>query len=79
MGQKSKSWLAVRRDHDGNLDVLRMPGGASFAWELTEAQADAAIAWVQSTHRKVHGQSYWKLSYPGGTLSAFLKANNIRA
>ena len=79
MRRESKAWLAIRRDHDGNLDVLRLPGGVGFAWDLTEEQADAAIAWVQSAHRKPHGQSYWKLSYPTGTLSAFLKANNIRA
>lgn len=79
MSQESRAWLAVRYDHDGNLDVLRVPGGSRFAWDLTEEQADAAIAWVQSAHRKAHGQSYWKLSYPAGALSAFLKANNIRA
>jgi hypothetical protein len=79
MSQDSMAWLAVRRDHDGNLDVLRLPDGGRFAWDLTEAQADAAIASVQSAHRKVHGQSYWKLSYPRGTLRAFLKANTIRA
>ena len=79
MSQESNVWLAARRDHDGNLDVLRMPGGARFAWDLTEAEADAVIAWVQSTHRKAHGQSYWKLSYPKGTLSTFLKANTICA
>jgi hypothetical protein len=71
-------WLALRRDHDGNLDVLRIPDGQRFAWELTEAEADAVIAHVQSSHRKVHGQSYWKLRYPKGTLGRFLKANNIR-
>jgi len=74
----AETWLAVRRDHDGNLDILRMPDGR-FAWELTEAQADAVIAEVQRSHRKVHGQSYWKLAYTKGTLSAFLNANNIRA
>jgi hypothetical protein len=73
------AWLAVRRDHDGNLDVLRLPGGIGFAWELTEAEADAVIAQVQSDHRKVHGQSYWKMSYPRGTLRAFLRDNAIRA
>lgn len=73
-----EAWLAVRRDHDGNLDILRMPDGG-FAWELTEAQADAVIAHVQRSHRKAHGQSHWKLTYPQGTLSGFLKANNIRA
>jgi hypothetical protein len=79
MSQEARVWLAVRRDHDGNLDVLRMPGGARYAWELTEAEADAVLVWVQSTHRKVHGQSYWKLSYRRGTLGTFLKANTIRA
>ena len=74
-----EAWLAVRRDHDGNLDVLRMPDGTGFAWELTEAEADAVIAQVQSDHRKVHGQSYWKMSYARGTLGAFLRANAIRA
>jgi hypothetical protein len=42
-----EAWLAVRRDHDGNLDVLRLPDGTGFAWELTEAEADAVIAQVQ--------------------------------
>src|SRR5262245_44175490 len=74
-----KSWLAIRRDHHGNQDMLKMPDGERFAWELTEAEADAVIAYVQSSHRKPHGQSYWKLSYPKGTLGAFLKASNIRA
>jgi hypothetical protein len=44
-----------------------------------EAEAEAVIAQVQSHHRKVHGQSYWKMSYPRGTLGAFLRANAIRA
>jgi hypothetical protein len=70
-------WLAVRRDHDGNLDILRMPDGR-FAWDLTEAQADAIIAHLQHHHRKPHGQSYWKLTYARGALRAYLKANNIR-
>jgi hypothetical protein len=78
MELKAEAWLVVRRDHDGNLDVLRMPDAVSPAWELTEAEADAAIAYVQREHRKVHGQSYWKLSYRQGGLGAFLKANNIR-
>jgi hypothetical protein len=72
------AWLAVRRDHDGNLVLLRMPDGRSPAWELLEAEADDILAYVQRDHRKVHGQSYWKLSYPPGTLRDFLKANNIR-
>jgi hypothetical protein len=72
-------WLAVRRDHDGSLDALKMPKGGRFAWEHTEAEADAVIAQVQSSHRKAHRQSYWKLSYPRGRLGAFLKANTIRA
>ena len=55
-----------------------MPDGSRPAWELSEVQADSVIAYVQRDHRKVHGQSYWKLSYPQGTLRAFLKANNIR-
>jgi hypothetical protein len=75
---EAMAWLVVRRDQDGNLDVLRMPDGRSPAWELSEAAADAAIAHVQRDHRKVHGQSYWKLHYPRGALRAFLKANNIR-
>ena len=57
---------------------LRMADGR-FAWEIAEDQADAVIAHVQSSHRKVHGQSYWKLAYIKGTLRTFLKANNIRA
>lgn len=77
MSLGAAAWLAVRRDHDGNLDLLRMPDG-SLAWELSEAEADEMLAYVQRDHRKVHGQSYWKLSYPQGTLRAFLKANNIR-
>jgi len=72
-------WLALRRDQDGNLDVLRTADGQSFAWELTEGEADAAIAHVQGRDRKVRGQSYWKLGYPKGALARFLKANNIRA
>jgi hypothetical protein len=40
---------------------------------------DAAIAHVQLGHLKTHGQSYWKLSYPKGTLGAFLDANGIQA
>jgi hypothetical protein len=63
---------------DGNLDILRMPGGG-FAWELTEAQAEAVIADVKRRQRKAHGQSHWKLAYAEGTLKAFLKTNNIRA
>jgi hypothetical protein len=78
MESEAEAWLAVRRDHDGNLDVLRLADGR-FAWGLTEDQADAVIAHVQSSHRKVHGQSYWKLAYIKGTLRTFLKANNIRA
>jgi hypothetical protein len=78
VARETVAWLVVRRDHDGNLDVLRMPDGHSLAWELPEAAADAAIAHVQRDHRKVHGQPYWKLHYPRGALRAFLKANNIR-
>lgn len=52
------AWLAVRRDHYGNMNLLRMPDGESLAWELTEAEADAVLARVQSSHRKPHGQSY---------------------
>jgi hypothetical protein len=78
MTAEAEAWLAVRRDHDGNLDILRMPGGG-FAWELTEAQAEAVIADVKRRQRKTHGQSYWKLAYAEGTLKAFLKTNNIRA
>ena len=77
--QEPHVWVAVHRDHDGNLDMLRMPDGERFAWELTEAEADAVMAHAQSSGRKPHGQSYWKLSYPRGTLGAFLRANNIRA
>jgi hypothetical protein len=66
------------RDHDGNLDLLRMPDGNRLAWELSERRADDVLAHVQRDHPKVHGRSYWKLSYPQGTLRAFLKANNIR-
>ena len=78
MGLEAEAWLVVRRDQEGKLDVLRMADGSSLAWNLTEAAADAAIAHVQRDHRKVHGQSYWKLHYPRGGLRAFLKANNIR-
>jgi hypothetical protein len=78
MGVETEAWLVVRRDHDGNLDVLRMPDGTRFAWELTETQADAVIAALQSLQRKPHGQSYWRLSYRQGELHAFLKNNNIR-
>ena len=74
----AEAWLAVRRDHDGNLDLLRMPDGGGPAWVLSAAEADNILAYVQRDHRKVHGQSYWKLSYPQGTVRAFLKANNIR-
>lgn len=65
------------RDHDGNRDVLRKPDGVGFAWEMTEAQADALIAHVQSTHWKEHGQSYW-LCYRKGALRTSLKTNKIR-
>jgi hypothetical protein len=75
---EAEAWLAVRRDHGGNLDLLRMPDGSSPAWGLSEAAADHVLAHVQREHRKVHGQSYWKLRYPQGTLGAFLEANNIR-
>jgi hypothetical protein len=68
----------VRRDHDGNMVVLKVTDGGSFAWELTEAEADSVIARVQRRHRKVHGQSYWKLSYAKGALGAFLEAHGIR-
>jgi hypothetical protein len=27
MTSEPEAWLAVRRDHDGNLDMLRMPDG----------------------------------------------------
>ena len=77
MEAEAEAWVAVRRDHDGNLDILRMPDGR-FAWELTEDQVDGVIAHLQSSHRKVHGQSYWKLAYIKGTLRAFLKADSIR-
>jgi len=78
MTLEADAWLVVRRDHDGNLDLLRMPGGERPAWELSEPQADDVLAHVQRDHRKVHGQSYWQLSYPRGGLRVFLKANNIR-
>ena len=78
MASKAEAWLAVRRDQDGNLDILRTPHGG-FAWELAETQADAVIAHIQRSHRKAHGQSYWKLAYLEGTLGAFLEANKIRA
>jgi hypothetical protein len=78
VGLEAETWLVVRRDHDGNLDVLRKLDGSSWAWELSETEADDLIAYVQRDHRKVHGQSYLKLSYPQGALAAFLKANNIR-
>jgi hypothetical protein len=78
MALETEVWLVVRRDQDGNLDVLRTADGSSLACDLTEAAAEAAIAHVQRDHRKVHGQSYWKLQYPRGGLRAFLKANNIR-
>lgn len=79
MTSEPEVWLAARRDHDGNLDLLRMPAWDLPAWDLTEAEADAVTAHVQRRHRKPHGQSYWKLAYPKGGLSAFLKINNIRA
>ena len=79
MEAEPRSWLAVRRDHHGNQVMLKTPDGERFAWELTEAEAEAVIAHVQSNHRKLHGQSYWKLSYPKGTLGGFLKTNNIQA
>jgi hypothetical protein len=75
---EAEAWLAVRRDHDDNLVLLRMPDGSSPASGLSEAEADSVLAHVQRDHRKVHGQSYWKLRYPRGTLGIFLKANNIR-
>ena len=78
MTLEAEAWLVVRRDQDGNLDLLRMPDGRSLAWELSEVEADEVIAYVQRDHRKVHGQSYWKLRYSHGGLRAFLKANNIR-
>ena len=78
MKLEADAWLVVRRDHDGNLDLLRMQDGIRPAWELSEGEADNVLAHVQRDHRKVHGQSYWKLSYHQGTLRAFLKANNIR-
>ncbi|HEX6002006.1 MAG TPA: hypothetical protein VFZ16_21820 [Hyphomicrobiaceae bacterium] len=78
MSTEQSRWLVVRRDHGGNLDVLKMPDGTAFAWQLSEREADAVLVHVQRDHRKVHGQSYWKMSYPDGTLSTFLKANSIR-
>jgi hypothetical protein len=27
---KAEAWLVVRRDHDGNLDVVRMPESRQF-------------------------------------------------
>ncbi len=71
-------WLAARRDHDGNYDLLRMPDGESPAWDLTEAQADAALAHVEGMQRKVHGQSYWKFAYPAGGRTEFLRERGIR-
>jgi hypothetical protein len=78
MTVEGEAWLVVRRDHYGNLDLLRMPDGERPAWELSEALADDVLTYEQRDHRKVHGQSYWKLSYPLGSLGDFLKANNIR-
>jgi hypothetical protein len=71
--------LAVRRDLHGNTNLPRIRDGSRYARELTEAVVDAAIAHVQLGHLKTHGQSYWKLSYPKGTLGAFLDANGIQA
>jgi hypothetical protein len=36
----------VRRDHDGNLDLLRMQDGNRPAWELSEGDADNVLAHV---------------------------------
>jgi hypothetical protein len=55
MSLEAKAWLGVRRDQDGNPDVLAMPDGIRPAWELSQAEADAAIPHVQRDHRKVHG------------------------
>ncbi len=71
-------WLAVRRDHDGNYDVLKMPDGRSYAWDLDEATAASVIEHVENTQLKIHGQSYWKLSYRRGQRQAFLQARSIR-
>jgi hypothetical protein len=60
--------LAVGRDHDGNLNLLRMHHGIGFAWDLTIPDADAVIAHVESAHR-----------YRRGGLAAFLEADAIRA
>lgn len=71
-------WLAARRDHDGNYDLLRMPDGTSPACDLTEAEANAAVAHVKGMQRKVHGQSYWTFSYPAGGRAAFMREKRIR-
>ena len=71
-------WLAARRDHDGNYDVLRMPGGDRYAWDLSESGADEVIAAVQRAQLKIHGQSYWKFSYRKGERRAFMEMRSIR-
>jgi hypothetical protein len=71
-------YLATRRDHAGNHDVLMREDGTSYAWNLSEAEADGVIEHTQRNHRKPHGQSYWKWAYPKGTLREFLKKEGIR-
>lgn len=74
-----KLWLAVRRDHDGNLDVLKKEDGISFAYNLnSEEEAKAIIAHTTRAHTKVHGQEYWPMCYKPGTLKSFLREHRIR-
>jgi hypothetical protein len=63
-GGEEELWLVARRDHDGNYDVVMRPPGQDYAWNLTECEADAIIAQVLENQLKVHGQSYWKFTYP---------------
>lgn len=71
-------WLVARRDHAGNYDVVLQPPGKDYAWNLTEQEADRIIANILQNQLKVHGQSYWKLSYAPGQLNAFLREKMIR-
>ena len=73
-------WLVYRRDQHGNLDVVKLPiwGRERYCWNLSQSEADKAIADLHGKQSKPHGQMYDKFAYPDGTLHSFLAKRGIR-
>jgi hypothetical protein len=71
-------WLVCRSDLNSNLDIVKREDGRTPAWNLTEEDADELIAYLQRNHRKQHGQTYDKMSYPKGTLWDFVNEKQLR-